>query len=403
MDFERSRFLLLRPGRFRTLPADFPDAISWMLAPTASYGSLAKIAAEVPTGGESFRHESLLGQSLPVCRRKTIIVCGPHPHLIYCVMKKFEELTEREVLALAISLEEEDERVYADFAEGLRQDYPGTAAMFEGMREEESGHRRRLLELFQKKFGEHIPLIRRQDVRGFVERPALWLVRPLRIEAVRKEASTMEVETRRFYEKAAVRTQDVSIRQLLDDLANEERSHETRAQELDKQKLPDSVKADEEVAQRRLFVLQIVQPGLAGLMDGSVSTLAPVFAAALATQKSWDAFLVGSAASAGAGISMGFAEALSDDGSLTGRGHPWVRGLVCGAMTALGGIGHTLPFLIRDFRVALWAAGAVVVAELAVITWIRRRYMDTPWVTAALQVGLGGVLVFITGVLIGSS
>ena len=211
----------------------------------------------------------------------------------------------------------------------------------------------------------------------------------------------MEVETRRFYEKAAARTQDASIRQLLDDLANEEREHEERAQELDKQKLPDSVKADEEVAQRRLFVLQIVQPGLAGLMDGSVSTLAPVFAAAFATQKSTDAFLVGLAASAGAGISMGFAEALSDDGSLTGRGHPWVRGLICGAMTALGGIGHTLPFLIADFRVALWAAGAVVMAELGAITWVRKRYMDTPWISAAMQVGLGGVLVFITGMLIG--
>jgi len=331
------------------------------------------------------------------------IVSSPRRPVSYGVMKKFEQLSEREVLALAISLEEEDERVYADFAEGLRQDYPATASMFEAMREEESEHRRRLIELFRQKFGEHIPLIRRQDVRGFVERPALWLVRPLRIEAVRKEASTMEVETRRFYEKAAARTQDASVRQLLDDLVNEERSHETRAQELDKQKLPDSVKADEELAQRRLFVLQIVQPGLAGLMDGSVSTLAPVFAAAFATHNTNDAFLVGLAASAGAGISMGFAEALSDDGSLTGRGHPWVRGLICGAMTGLGGIGHTLPFLIRDFRVALWAAGAVVVGELAVITWIRRRYMDSPWVTAALQVGLGGVLVFITGVLIGSS
>jgi rubrerythrin len=223
----------------------------------------------------------------------------------------------------------------------------------------------------------------------------------MRIEAVRKEASTMEVETRRFYEKAATRTQDVSIRQLLDDLATEERGHEERAQELDKEKLPDNVKADEAVAERRLFVLQIVQPGLAGLMDGSVSTLAPVFAAAFATQKSWDAFLVGLAASAGAGISMGFAEALSDDGSLTGRGHPWVRGVICGAMTALGGIGHTLPFLIHDFRAALWAAGAVVLVELGIITWIRRRYMDTPWISAALQVGLGGVLVFITGMLIG--
>lgn len=318
-------------------------------------------------------------------------------------MKKFDDLTEREVLALAISSEEEDERVYADFAEGLRQNYPATAELFEGMREEESGHRRRLIELYRKKFGEHIPLIRRQDVRGFVERPALWLMRPLRIEAARKTASTMEVETRRFYEKASARTQDASIRQLLDDLANEERSHETRAEELDKEKLPASVKAQEEQAQRRLFVLQIVQPGLAGLMDGSVSTLAPVFAAAFATHQSWDAFLVGLAASAGAGISMGFAEALSDDGSLTGRGHPWVRGLICGAMTALGGIGHTLPFLIRDFHAALWAAGIVVLAELGTITWIRQRYMDTPWVTAALQVGLGGVLVFITGVLIGSS
>ncbi len=318
-------------------------------------------------------------------------------------MKKFQELTEREVLALAISLEEEDERVYSDFAEGLRQDYPASAAMFEGMREEESGHRRRLIELYRQKFGEHIPLIRRQDVRGFVERPALWLIRPLRIDAVRKEASTMEVETRRFYEKASAITQDASIRQLLDDLANEERTHEHRAQELDAEKLPGNVKEDEERAQRRLFVLQIVQPGLAGLMDGSVSTLAPVFAAAFATHDSNDAFLVGLAASAGAGISMGLAEALSDDGSLTGRGHPWVRGLICGAMTALGGIGHTLPFLLKDFRVALWAAGAVVLAELATITWIRHRYMDSPWISAALQVGLGGVLVFITGALIGNS
>jgi erythrin-vacuolar iron transport family protein len=318
-------------------------------------------------------------------------------------MKKFQELTEREVLALAISLEEEDERVYSDFAEGLRQDYPASAAMFEGMREEESGHRRRLIELYRQKFGEHIPLIRRQDVRGFVERPALWLIRPMRIDAVRKEASTMEVETRRFYERAATLTQDASIRQLLDDLANEERTHEHRAQELDAEKLPTNVKADEEQAQRRLFVLQIVQPGLAGLMDGSVSTLAPVFAAAFATHNSNDAFLVGLAASAGAGISMGFAEALSDDGSLTGRGHPWVRGLICGAMTGLGGIGHTLPFLLKDFRVALWAAGVVVLLELGVITWIRHRYMDSPWVSAALQVGLGGVLVFITGALIGNS
>src|SRR5215469_13956272 len=318
-------------------------------------------------------------------------------------MKSFEKLTEREVLALAISLEEEDERVYADFAEGLRENFPASAAVCEGMRKEESGHRRRLIELFQEKFGEHIPLIRRQDVRGFVQRKPVWLVRPLGLETVRKQASAIEVETRGFYEKAARRTQDASIRQLLDDLANEERHHEERADELGKEKLSGEAKQAEDEANRRLFVLQIVQPGLAGLMDGSVSTLAPVFAAAFATRKSWDAFVVGLAASVGAGISMGFAEALSDDGSLTGRGHPWIRGLVCGAMTAVGGIGHTLPFLIPDFRIAMIVASIIVVAELGVITWIRHRYMDTPTFSAALQVGLGGVLVFVTGILIGSS
>jgi rubrerythrin len=318
-------------------------------------------------------------------------------------MKTFDDLSEREILALAISLEEEDERVYADFAEGLRQDFPASASVFAAMREEESGHRRRLIDLYRQKFGEHIPLIRRQDVRGFVQRKPVWLVQPLGLDTVHKTASAMEVETRRFYEKSAARAQDASIRQLLDDLAQEERSHEDRAQELKEEELRPEVKEDEERARRRLFVLQVVQPGLAGLMDGSVSTLAPVFAAAFATRNSWDAFLVGLAASLGAGISMGFAEALSDDGSLTGRGHPWLRGLICGAMTAVGGIGHTLPFLIPDFRIAMIVASIVVVAELGVITWIRHRYMDTPTFSAALQVVLGGVLVFVTGVLIGSS
>src|SRR5579883_442229 len=289
-------------------------------------------------------------------------------------MKSFEELSEKEVLALAISLEEEDERVYADFAEGLRENFPASAAVCDGMRAEESGHRRRLIELYKQKFGEHIPLIRRQDVRGFVQRKPVWLVRPLGLDTVRKQASAIELETRGFYEKAAARTQDASIRQLLDDLANEERHHEQRADALEKEKLTAGVKAEEDEANRRLFVLQIVQPGLAGLMDGSVSTLAPVFAAAL-----------------------------SDDGSLTGRGHPWIRGLVCGAMTALGGVGHTLPFLIHDFRYAMGLAIAVVLAELGTITWIRHRYMDTPVPSAALQVGLGGALVFVTGILIGSS
>jgi len=318
-------------------------------------------------------------------------------------MRNFDSLSEREILALAISLEEEDERVYADYAEGLREAFPASAAVFDGMGKEESGHRRRLIELFRQKFGEHIPLIRRQDVRGFVHRKPVWLVQPLGLDTVRNQAATMEVESRRFYEKAAARAQDPGVRQLLDDLAQEERSHENRAEALEKEKLQPDIKREEDEANRRLFGLQIIQPGLAGLMDGSVSTLAPVFAAALATHKSWDAFLVGLAASLGAGISMGFAEALSDDGSLTGRGHPWVRGFICGLMTALGGIGHTLPFLIPDFRTALVAAVAVVVVELGIISWVRHRYMETPVLSAALQVGLGGVLVFITGLLIGSS
>ena len=318
-------------------------------------------------------------------------------------MRSFDSLTEQEVLALAISLEEEDERSYADYAENLRPQFPASASVFDAMREEETGHRSRLIELYRKRFGEHIPLIRRQDVKGFVRRRPTWSVKPLGLDYVRKQASTMEVESRRFYESAAARTTDPSMRQLLDDLAQQERSHERRAEELTAANVPASAQHEEELAKRRLFVLQVIQPGLAGLMDGSVSTLAPVFAAALATQQSHDAFLVGLAASIGAGISMGFAEALSDDGSLTGRGHPWARGSICGLMTALGGVGHTLPFLIPDFHFALIAAFLVVAVELAVISWIRHRYMDTPIFSAALQVGVGGALVFATGLLIGSA
>jgi rubrerythrin len=318
-------------------------------------------------------------------------------------MRKFDSLSEREILALAISLEEEDERVYGDYAEVLRQNFPSSASMFDEMGEEESGHRRRLIELYKKRFGEHIPLIRRHDVSGFVSRRPVWLTQNLGLDTIRKQAATMEVESRRFYEKSAARAQDTNTRQLLDDLAKEERIHENRAEELEKEKLGHDAKKEEDEANRRLFVLQVVQPGLAGLMDGSVSTLAPVFAAAFATHSSKDAFVVGLAASVGAGISMGFAEALSDDGSLTGRGHPWARGLVCGLMTSLGGIGHTLPFLIPQFHIAMTAAVIVVLLELAAITWIRNHYMDTPPLSAALQVGVGGALVFATGVLIGSA
>ncbi|GAB6038545.1 iron exporter MbfA [Fundidesulfovibrio butyratiphilus] len=318
-------------------------------------------------------------------------------------MKKFTDLTEQEVLALAITLEEEDERIYADFASGLRESFPGTAQVFDTMQQEEVGHRRLLTELYRRKFGDHIPLIRRQDVSGFVGRKPVWLTRPLGLDVVRSQAARMEEETRRFYEKAAARSQDVDVRRLLDDLAQAERKHEAKVEEIQKRALDSKTLADEAWAERRRFVLQIVQPGLAGLMDGSVSTLAPVFAAAAATHDTWQAFLVGLAASVGAGISMGFAEALSDDGSVTGRGHPWLRGFICGLMTMLGGIGHTLPFAIPNYHVALLLAFAVVAVELGSITWIRARYMDTAVSTAALQVGLGGALVFAAGLLIGNA
>lgn len=318
-------------------------------------------------------------------------------------MKNFSDLTEKELLALAIALEEEDSRIYDEFAHALSDNYPDTAKLFRAMASEESGHRHRLLELFRERFGEHIPLIRRQDVKGFVERKPVWLTRPLGLDTVRRQAELMEAETRRFYTRAAQRSQDAAIRQLLGDLAEEERRHEAKAERLEAKYVSAEVREQEHESERRLFLLQVVQPGLAGLMDGSVSTLAPLFAAAFATQDSHETFLVGLAASIGAGISMGFAEALSDNGSLTGRGSPWLRGLVCGAMTTLGGLGHALPYLIPHFWTATGIAIAVVAVELAVIAWIRNRYMDTPLLSAAFQVVVGGLLVFGTGILIGSA
>ncbi len=313
-------------------------------------------------------------------------------------MRTFDSLSEKEVLALAISLEEEDARVYDDFAEGLKDSHPAQAEEFRRMRAEEDGHRHRLLDLYRGKFGEHIPLIRRQDVRGFVRRRPIWLAKTLGLDAVRKHAATMELETKRFYEAAARRATDAGIRQLLGDLAEEERKHEQFAESLGT-----GHEEEEAAARQRLFVLQVVQPGLAGLMDGSVSTLAPLFAAAFATGHSWDTFLVGLAASIGAGISMGFAEALSDDGSLTGRGRPLLRGLICGLMTTLGGLGHTLPYLISDVDVATYVAIGVVAVELLVIAWVRQRFMDTPLLAAVFQVVVGGMLVFLAGILIGSA
>jgi rubrerythrin len=318
-------------------------------------------------------------------------------------MKAFADLTEQEILALAISNEEEDSRIYLGFAEKLRGTFPATATMFREMAAEEVTHRSRLFDLYRQKFGDYLPLVRRQDVKGFISKHPLWLAPELAPEDTRKYAETMEYEAERFYRKAAEQTRDASTRQLLVELAEAELDHEQLARQLDSTILTSDTRRKEADTARRIFVLQYVQPGRAGLMDGSVSTLAPLFAAAFATHNTWETFLVGLAASVGAGISMGFAEALSDDGSLTGRGTPWVRGTICGLMTALGGLGHTLPYLIPDFWTATTVSVLVVVLELAAISYIRYRYMDTPLLNAAFQIVVGGVLVFLAGIVIGIS
>jgi rubrerythrin len=318
-------------------------------------------------------------------------------------MRNFDDLSEREMLALAIANEEEDGRIYADFADGLRESYPSSAKVFIDMAAEENEHRRRLIDLFASKFGDHIPLIRRQDIRGYIARKPIWQIRPLGVDAVRNRAAEMEQDAERFYRLAVARSSDAAIRKLLGDLAEAEVKHEHLAADLEQRYLTPEARHDEDEHARRRFILQVIQPGLVGLMDGSVSTLAPVFAAAFATRNPWEAFLVGIAASLGAGISMGFAEALADDGKLSGRGTPILRGAVCGLMTMAGGIGHTLPYLIPNFFTATVIACIVVVIELAVIAWIQWRYMDTPPLSAAAKVMLGGGLVLAAGVLIGSS
>jgi erythrin-vacuolar iron transport family protein len=323
-------------------------------------------------------------------------------------VKNFADLTEREVLAVAISSEEEDSRIYMAFAEDLAGRYPDSAKLFEQMAEEERGHRHRLLELYEQRFGPHLPPIRRDNVRGFLRRRPIWLTKNLSLDTIRKEVETMEFEAERFYVKAAEQAEDVGVRRLLGDLAEAEQGHEMLATQLTDRILSPNVRADEDKTRRRMFVLQYVQPGLAGLMDGSVSTLAPLFAAAFATHQNSQTFLVGLAASIGAGISMGFAEALSDDGSLTGRGSPWLRGAASGIMTAIGGLGHSMPYLVPDswpnaFWIATSIAGVVVFFELWAIAFIRSRYMDTPFLQAVFQIVLGGAIVLAVGILIGAS
>jgi erythrin-vacuolar iron transport family protein len=318
-------------------------------------------------------------------------------------MKRLTQLTEAEVLALAIANEEEDARIYLNFAQKLRPQFPGSATVFEHMAVEEQGHRHMLLALYERKFGKELPYITRADVRGFLKRNPVWLADGLRLDVARRQAEIMEFEAAQFYGKAAEQARDTDVRRLLGDLAEIEKKHESLAAKLGENALTPDVVAEEAATKHRLFVLQIVQPGLAGLIDGSISTLAPIFAAAFATHNTWDAFLVGMAASIGAGISMGLTEALSDDGEITGRGTPWLRGAACGIMTMIGGLGHTLPYLIKDFWTATTIAGIVVAIELAAIAWIRWKYMETPFTSALVQIVLGGILVLATGVLIGSS
>jgi rubrerythrin len=317
--------------------------------------------------------------------------------------RDFSSLSEQEILALAISSEEDDGRIYGAYADGLRADFPQSAKVFDEMAEEEAHHRDVLIDMHRRRFGEKIPLIRREHVRGYYERRPDWLVRPLGIERVRAKAEEMEEQAYRFYLEAAKRTEDASTRKLLGELAAAEKSHVSMAHRLGMKHVPEGVAVEERQAERRQFILTYVQPGLAGLMDGSISTLAPIFAAAFATQNTWATFLVGLSASVGAGISMGFTEAAHDDGKLSGRGSPLKRGLANGIMTMLGGLGHTLPYLISNFWTATTVAAIVVFFELWAIAFIQNRYMETPFLRATFQVVLGGALLFAAGILIGNA
>lgn len=317
--------------------------------------------------------------------------------------RSFSSLSEQEILALAISSEEDDARIYLAYADMLRTDYPQSAKVFEEMAAEEGGHRARLIDRHRARFGDRIPLIRRDHVRGYYERKPDWLAQTLPIAKIRQMAEEMEAQAHAFYLAAAQRTGDAETRKLLGDLALAEKAHESLARRLGLAHTPEDVQAEEEQTARRKFILTYVQPGLAGLMDGSVSTLAPIFATAFATGDTWTTFLVGLSASVGAGISMGFTEAAHDDGVISGRGSPVKRGLASGIMTAIGGLGHALPYLIPDFTIATTVAIAVVFIELWAIAWIQNHWMETPWSRAIFQVVLGGALVFAAGMLIGSA
>lgn len=316
--------------------------------------------------------------------------------------RSFSSLSEQEVLALAISSEEDDSRIYLSYAAHLREQYPQSAKVFEDMAEVEQRHRNVLIDMHRRRFGDVIPLIRREHVRGFYERAPDWLVQNLSLEKIRAQAELMEAQAIHFYDEAVKHTADASTRQLLGDLAQAERGHKDIAQRLEEKHLDEAARSEEEDTAKRQFLLTYVQPGLAGLMDGSVSTLAPIFAAAFATQDTWQTFLIGLSASVGAGISMGFTEAAHDDGKLSGRGSPVKRGFASGIMTAVGGLGHALPYLIPHFWTATAIAAIVVFVELWAIAFIQNRFMETPFLRAVFQVVLGGSLVLAAGIIIGN-
>ncbi len=310
------------------------------------------------------------------------------------------DLSEAELIALAISAEEDDARIYRAYASRLRDQYPENAAQFDEMALEEDGHRQALITLYKMRFGDEIPLMRREYVKGFPPIRTDWMSLELNLETAREHARAMERTAEAFYVEAAKRSSDADTRKLLGDLAAAEAGHVQAAGQVFQSN--DETELEDKEA-RRSFILSYVQPGLAGLIDGSVSTLAPIFAAAFATGNTYSTFLVGLSASLGAGISMGLTEYIADDGVISGRGSPIARGIITGLMTTIGGLGHALPYLITDFWTATIVAIIVVFIELGVITYVQHKYMETPWMKASLQVLIGGALVLAVGILIGSA
>lgn len=317
------------------------------------------------------------------------------------IKKKFQDLNDNEILSLAIDNLEEDIKLYDEYSSHFLINYPVTSKMFKQMSILKNKNRKKLVELHKKKFGETLSITDQKEIANYFKRKPEWLVIKNSIEKVRNEIVEMETLSAQFYNSFAKKSQNIEIRNLLIDLAIMSREQKDNAKLilLNAQK---SRSAKEEVTKdKRQFILTWVQPGLAGLMDGSVSTLAPIFATAFATKDSHTTLLVGLAASIGAGISMGFTEAVHDDGVISGRGSPIKRGFASGIMTTIGGLGHALPYLISDFYVATVIAMFFVLVELWAIAWIQAKYMEIKFTKAVFQVVFGGSLVLAAGILIG--